>query len=226
MQALAGKHYYIALGVLIVGIVLIYNVPHGESMPIQKSLTPFEDRIGTWVGDPPRTLDPKTLEVLRLNNYVDRVYRNSAGEWISLYVGYFADQQTGQTIHSPKNCLPGSGWDFLDSQEVTLPIAAGQYPAIQLKALRGTLVNKEERMLAYYWFQSRGRFLASEYWERFYLVTDAIRYQRTDGALVRVLAPLPKGADVIKIDAAVKAFIQEFTPILQYQYFPAPAIKG
>lgn len=217
-----GKHVVVALIVLLVGIFFVYRAPHGKSMALQQSIFTFEDQIGEWKGEHPRELDEKVLEVLRLNNYVDRVYRNSRGEWISLYVGYFEDQKSGQTIHSPKNCLPGAGWNFAQSQEVILTIES-EYPTITLKALRGILVNRNEKLLSYYWFQSRGRFIASEYWHKFYLILDAIRYNRTDGSLVRVLVPIPENGDIEQVDAQIKAFIKEFTPILQYKYFPEPA---
>lgn len=217
-----GKHFYIAVAVLLVGAFFVYRAPHGKSMLLQQDLFRFEDQIGGWTGEEPRTLDPEVLEVLRADAYVDRIYRNDAGDWISLYAGYFEDQKTGETIHSPKNCMPGAGWNFLHSEEVAFTIES-QYPPIQFKALKAILVNKEERLLSYYWYQSRGRFLASEYWHKFYLIVDAMRYSRTDGALVRALAPLPEGTDIEKVDAQLKEFIILFTPILQYEYFPAPA---
>lgn len=215
-------HFYIAALVLLIGIVLIYRVPQGKSMPLQQPLTNFRLPIGEWRSEPPRMLDQKTLDILRVNDYLDVIYRNSRGEWISLYIGYFADQQSGQIIHSPKNCLPGSGWDFLESTTVTIEIPRPNAPPIKMLALRGILMNGDERLLSYYWYQSRGRFLSSEYWDKFYLVLDAIRYNRTDGALVRVLAPLAKDAPIDPIDARLKDFIIQFTPILQNDYFPPP----
>lgn len=217
-----GKQFYIALVILLVGIFFVFRAPHGKSVPLQQPIFQFEDQIGEWKGDPPRTLDAQVLEVLRLNNYVDRVYRNARGKWISLYVGYFEDQKSGQTIHSPKNCLPGAGWNFAQAETVAFEIESEKYPTVTFKALRGILINKKERMLSYYWFQSRGRFIASEYWHKFYLITDAIRYNRTDGSLVRVLAPLTETDDINAVDAELRAFITQFTPILQYEYFPEP----
>lgn len=215
-------HFYIATGMLLIGIVLIYRVPQGKSMPLQQPLTNFHPPLGEWRSDPPRALDQKTLEVLRVNDYVDVIYRNGKGDWISLYIGYFADQQSGQIIHSPKNCLPGSGWDFLESTSVTIEIPRANAPPIKMSVLRGILMNRDERLLSYYWYQSRGRFLASEYWDKFYLVLDAIQYNRTDGALVRVLAPLSKDTNIETVDAQLQDFIIKFTPILQNDYFPVP----
>lgn len=215
-------HFVIAVVILLVGAFLVFRAPHGKSMPLQQPIFHFEDQIGEWQGEAPRTLDEKVLEVLRLNNYVDRVYRNAEGEWMSLYVGYFEDQKSGQTIHSPKNCMPGAGWNFEQTETVTFEIESDQHPTIHFKALRGMLLNKKQRMLSYYWYQSRGRFMAGEIAHKWFLITDAIRYNRTDGALVRVLAPLDAESDLEAVDAEVRAFIREFVPTLQYDYFPEP----
>jgi len=215
-----GKHFYIATALLIVAIFLVQNVSGGKSVSLQKNIENFGSQIGSWKGEPHQPFEPKIIDILRVDDYVNRIYFNEAGEWISLYIGYFRDQKEGETIHSPRNCMPGSGWNFTQNQVVTFDIE-GKYP-IKLQALRSILVSGKERRLTYYWYQSRGRFLTSEYWHKIYLVLDAIRYNRTDGALVRVLAPLPEEEDIDKIDAQVKDFILKFTPILQHEYFPSP----
>jgi EpsI family protein len=216
-----GKHFYIAVVLLIVTIFFIQRVPHGKSMPLQKDILTFQDQIGPWKGGPHQPFDPKILDVLRVDDYLNRTYYDQNGSWISLYIGYFRDQMSGETIHSPRNCMPGSGWNFTQTRPVTLT-ATGKYP-LKIKAFRSILVSGEDRLLTYYWYQSRGRFLTSEYWHKIYLVLDAIRYNRTDGSLVRVLAPLPKQGNFEEIEAQMQDFIIEFTPSLQYEYFP-PAV--
>lgn len=221
MMKQLGKSFYIAMALLIVAILLTQRIPHGKTMPLQKDLVTFEKQIGDWKGGPHRPFEQNILDVLRVDNYLNRTYYNKEREWISLYIGYFADQLSGKTIHSPRNCMPGSGWNFTQMQTVTFDVE-GEQP-LTVHAARAILVNGDERMLTYYWYQSRGRFLTSEYWHKIYLAFDAMRYNRTDGALVRVLAALPKNADIDKIDAQLKDFIIRFTPTLQYEYFP-PAI--
>ena len=216
-----GKHFFIAVALLVVTVFFIYRAPHGESVDLRQDILSFPDTIGSWKGEAPRTMDDKVLDVLRVDDYLDRIYRDKTGDWISLYVGFFRDQKDGETIHSPRNCMPGSGWNFTETQDVMLE-AKGEDP-LQIKAQRAILVNGEQRMLTYYWYQSRGRFLTSEYWHKIYLVLDAIRYNRTDGALVRVLAPLPKEGDISAIETQVKDFILEMTPTLQYDFFPPAA---
>lgn len=216
-----GKQFYISAALIIVAIFFTQRVPHGKSMPLQKDLLSFHDQIGPWKGRPHQPFDQKILDVLRVDDYLNRYYYNRDGSWISLYIGYFRDQISGETIHSPRNCMPGSGWNFTQIRPVTL--TAEGNPALEIHAFRSVLVYGEKRMLTYYWYQSRGRFLTNEYWHKIYLVLDAIRYNRTDGALVRVLTPLPEEGDFEEIEAQMKDFILEFTPQLQYEYFP-PAV--
>ncbi len=216
-----GKQFYIAVAVILITTFLVYRAPHGKSMPLQKDILDFPKQIGVWRGQDSRSLDPKVLDVLRVDSYLDRVYYDEQGRWISLYIGYFQDQKDGETIHSPRNCMPGAGWNFTEIQPVTLKIKGER--SLTVKAVRSILVHGEERMLTYYWYQSRGRFITSEYWHKFYLVYDGMRYSRTDGALVRVLASLPENSDVQQIEKEIEAFITEFAPTLQYDYFP-PAV--
>jgi EpsI family protein len=215
------KHFYIAVGLLLVAIFFVFRAPQGKTMPLQQDIETFEPQLGEWQGGPHKPYTQNILDVLRVDSYVNRVYRNPDGDWISLYVGYFADQKEGETIHSPRNCMPGAGWNFTQTEPVTFNIESD--PPLTFTALRSILVKGEERTLTYYWYQSRGRFLTNEYWHKIYLVLDAIRYNRTDGALVRVLAPLPEEGDIDHIDAQVREFIKRFTPILQQEYFPSAA---
>jgi EpsI family protein len=218
-----GKEFYIAAALLVVGIILIQWVLRRESpsTPLKQPITDFTIQIGSWQGEQNQPFAQKVLDILRVDNYLNRVYRNEKGDWISLYIGYFQDQKNGETVHSPRNCMPGSGWNFTQTQAVTFDAINGKYP-IKPKALRAILVNGKERMLTYYWFQGRGRFLTSEYWQKIYMVLDSIRYNRTDEALVRVLAPLPQEGNIDAIEAQLKEFIVKILPILQYDYLPNP----
>lgn len=216
-----GKQFYISVVLILITIFLTQRVPHGKSMPLQKDLLTFGEQIGPWKGGPHQPFEPKILDVLRVDDYLNRYYYKEDGSWISLYIGYFRDQISGETIHSPRNCMPGSGWNFTQNRAITLK-TEGKSP-LQIHTFRSVLVNGEERILTYYWYQSRGRFLTNEYSHKIYLVLDAIRYNRTDGALVRVLAPIPKEGNFEKIEADVQDFIVKFTPSLYYEYFP-PAV--
>lgn len=213
-----GIQFYIAAALLILGIVLTQWIPQGVSMPLQQDLLTFPDRFGKWEGSPHEPFDPKILDVLRVDDYLNRYYYDPEGLWISLYIGYFRDQMTGEMIHSPRNCMPGSGWNFTEMQNITLDVPDD--PTLKIHAVRSIMVSGQQRMLTYYWYQARGRFLTNEYWDRVYLVLDAMRYKRTDGALVRVLAPLPKEGNIEQIEAEMQDFILQFAPTLISDFFP------
>jgi len=125
-------------------------------------------------------------------------------------MGYYGSQRQGDTIHSPLNCLPGAGWTPVSQGQLAIANADG--------AGRDIIVNRYivqkglERQLVLYWYQSHGRVVASEYWSRAFLINDAIRLNRTDGSLVRVIAPIAVDAD--DSGAAAQDLAEEFVRVL------------
>jgi EpsI family protein len=107
-----------------------------------------------------------------------------------VYVGYYDRQLQGKTIHSPKNCLPGAGWEAVSAGERTLSTALGP-----VKVNRYVLVNKQQRALVYYWYQGRGRVESNEYRVKLELLRDSALRGRSDEALVRVVVPLRTADD-------------------------------
>jgi EpsI family protein len=130
--------------------------------------------------------DAATEAVLRADDYVSRDYAGEAGRSASLYVGYYSTQRSGATYHSPLNCLPGSGWTLGEPSTVEVKPADGRAP---FRANCFVIEHGRERMLMLYWYQGRGRAVASEYADKVYTVFDSIRLRRSDGAMVRVLVP-------------------------------------
>jgi EpsI family protein len=125
-----------------------------------------------------------------------------------LYVGYYQSQRTGETIHSPKNCLPGSGWEPVRAGHLTIAMAAA--PAIVVNEY---LVEKgPAQYLVLYWYQAHGRVIASEYSGKVWLVFDGITRNRTDAALIRVLTPTRDGEDQARTRAV--QFVQALYPRL------------
>jgi EpsI family protein len=126
---------------------------------------------------------------------------------IGLFIAYFPSQRTGDTIHSPKNCLPGAGWTFLQSGRAELD--AGKQ---HLRVGQYVIAKGMERELVLYWYQAHGRAVASEYWAKFYLVADSIRMNRTDGSLVRVITAILPGEDEHSAEARAADFVRQFVP--------------
>jgi len=204
----AGVRYWVMLAVLLCATTGMGYLSHGEATPPAKPLSEFPNRIGPYasLGDFP--LDKETLDLLKVTDYLDRNYwAPSMGKHaMGLYIGYFRTQRTGAAIHSPKNCLPGAGWNPLKESIYQLPLDDGREVPINLYFLRKGL--DEEVVL--YWYQSHGRVIASEYWGKVYLVYDALRLNRTDAALVRISFPVENGDETSARDQAL-AFAKTIT---------------
>jgi EpsI family protein len=156
-------------------------------------------------------IDQETRDVLGAGDILSRVYiRDKHSAPVSLFIGYFPSQRTGQTIHSPKNCLPGAGWVFESSSTVDLMDAAGKPHRVG----EYIIANGEARQFVLYWYQAHGRSVASEYMAKIYMVLDAMRLNRTDGALVRVITPMAPGEDPAAASARAEAFTRQLAPLL------------
>jgi EpsI family protein len=159
----------------------------GEVGVERRALKEFPEELGGWRRrGPDARFDAATEAVLRADDYVSRDYAGAGGGFASLYVGYYSTQRTGATYHSPLNCLPGSGWTLNDPKTVEVKPADGRAP---FRANSFVIEHGPERMLMLYWYQGRGRAVASEYADKVYTVFDSIRLRRSDGAMVRVLVP-------------------------------------
>jgi EpsI family protein len=136
---------------------------------------------------------PGRLEgVLAADDYIMRTYRNEEGLSAALFIAYYKALQGGQGPHSPKNCLPGSGWEPVQNDRVELGVDAGGRP---LWVNRYFVEKDAQRSLVLYWYQARGRTIASEYWSLIYLIWDASLTRRRDDALVRITVPIRQGTD-------------------------------
>jgi len=163
-------------------------------------------------------IDDEALAILGKGDFLNRVYiprvtsapTPSESAQIGLYIAYFPTQRTGQSIHSPQNCLPGAGWTFQSSGITTFTDSTGkQYTVGDYLITNGT-ANEE----ALYWYQVHGDSVASDYRAKIYTLVDSIRYGRTDAALVRIMTPLAPGEDRAKARDRAVNFAREITPLL------------
>jgi EpsI family protein len=186
-----------------------------ESVPARKDLASFPKTIEGWQGRD-LAIDQATLEVLGPGDFLMRDYFRSLPEpAVNLYVAYFPSQRTGDTIHSPQNCLPGAGWTPVESKYVPLTTASGAIISIH----RYIIAKGASRELVFYWYQAHGRVTPSEYWAKIHLVTDAISMNRTDGALVRVITPIVDTTDEPVAQRRALEFTQHILPLLD-SYIP------
>jgi len=155
-----------------------------EPVVARTSLTAFPSRIDEWSGMPTERFDPSVVAALGVDEYVNRYY-SSGARLAQLYIGYYRSQREGDAIHSPMNCLPGAGWVPVSTGLIDLQV--GDSP---IRVNRYVIQKGLDKQMVLYWYQSHGRTIASDYWSKIYLVLDSIRLNRTDAALVRVMASI------------------------------------
>ena len=200
--------------ILVAGVLVNAWSYLGEAHVERKELKDFPQSIGAWqkTGND-QILDDETLKVLRASDYLLRNFRSPDGQVVNLYVGYYASQRSGATYHSPLNCLPGSGWTLSEPGKamVTLPDGSG------FIANKYVIQNGEYRSMMIYWYQGRGRNVASEYWGKVYTVFDSVRLRRSDGAMVRVTVPVGNSEaaaekTAIQFASTASSVLPEFVP--------------
>src|SRR5262249_3694361 len=139
---------------------------------------------------------------------------------VDLYVGFYQSQRQGSTMHSPLNCLPGAGWNPIDRSRRTVSVATQKPGTSRAIEINKIIIEKQtDRQMVVYWYQAHGRVVASEYWGKIYTVWDAMRMNRTDGSLVRVITPI-SGSDAAAEQAAEQVsvqFVQSIFPLLSRQ---------
>ena len=212
------SHYRFAVvAILLAATALFLHArSRNEVLPARQPLADFPQQLGEWRGtDVP--IQQEVLDVLGAGDFLLRVYQDSSRRqpYVDLFLAYFPSQRAGDTIHSPKHCLPGAGWQPVESGRVTLALP-GRAPFI---ANRYVIAKGTDRQLVLYWYLAHDRAVASEYWAKFYLVTDSIRLNRSDGSLVRVTTPLRPGETTGAAQARLVSFAGEFSPRLD-QYVP------
>jgi EpsI family protein len=202
-----GRRYWPMLAILVCAGVALRALSHGEAVVPARPLSELPMEIAGWTGTN-LELEQKVVEAVAVNDYVARLYERQGAQPLVLYVGYYRSQRTGQTIHSPKNCLPGAGWEPVESSRVSLHPAGMPAAKVNLYVIEKGL----DRQLVLYWYQSHGKIIASEYVGKLNMVVDAIRLNRTDSALVRLSIPIGKDPQAART-AAVR-FAEQLLPEL------------
>jgi EpsI family protein len=216
----------IVSGMLIAGSLFLASASRSEPALTRRSLSELPHQVGIWVEDQATEFDQKTLEVLGVDDYVNRVYLSPKGNSVGFYVGYYFSQRQGDTIHSPLNCLPGAGWNpikkdvvIVDFQPESISEAKSNNLGIRINQI--VIQKGLDKQVVLYWYQSHGRVIASEYLGKIYTVIDALRTNRTDAALVRVISSVHGLEEKAEREAEQNAqdFVKSIFPLLS-QYLP------
>ncbi len=214
----------IVTAILVVQAALLYSAVRPEAVPPSRPLAEMPTTLGSWHLVQTGVIEQEVLDVLKADDILNGVYCSSAypdctntGQGsANLFVAAFRTQRNGKAPHSPKNCLPGSGWVPLSSGEIAIdvgraaPITVNRYVVAY---------GSQRRDLVLYWYQSRDRAVANEYKAKFWVMADAIRLNRTDTALVRVVVPVVN-RDEAQAQATATDFVKSFYSTLLH-YLPS-----
>jgi EpsI family protein len=186
-----------------------------EVIPARQPFGTFPRTLNGW-SSIDIAIDKDVLDILGPGDFLLRNYRdrNSSHE-VSLFVAYFPSQRSGDTIHSPKHCLPGAGWIPIRNDRIQVNVP-GSAP---FSANRYLIAKGEDRQLVLYWYFAHNRAIASEYSAKFYLIKDSIRMHRSDGALIRVITPMSSGERIEPAQQRLISFIDQIVGLLS-SYVP------
>lgn len=208
--------YAVALTVLLlVQGSLYYAVAlRDEAVPTVSSLALFPTESGQWRTYRDMPIEQEVLDVLRADDTLNRVYVGpTEGSMAYFFIAFFKTQRSGQTPHSPKNCLPGAGWEPVDSAPLQINVPGRTEPLI---SNRFVVARGDEKSVVLYWYQSHGRVISDEFAAKFWLIADSIRYHRSDSALVKVVVPV-RGGDVDTATRTASEFVQAVYPAVAKQ---------
>jgi EpsI family protein len=186
-----------------------------EYVPSSRPLADLPHQFGSWFMAGEGYVDKETQDVLRADDTLNRVYKDAGGDEAFLWVAAFRTQRNGKAPHSPKNCLPGSGWTQLSSENYRVDVGL----AAPITVNRYVIVHGDTREVVLYWYQSRDRVVADEFKAKFWVVADAMRLNRTDTALVRVIVPIVNNNEDAATSTAANFVRSFFAPL--HQYLPA-----
>ena len=201
---------------LLAGAGYLAHATRAETVPPRRPLATLPVRMDPWEGREAQPFAANVLAVLGVDEYVNRVYVSGRTPYVGLYVGYYESQRQGDTMHSPLNCLPGAGWQSIRQGHTALTVTDTAGASRPITVNQFVIQKGLDRLIVLYWYQSHGRVIASEYTSKIYMVYDAMRLNRTDGALVRVITPIT-GSSTADEDAAAQraaAFVQGLFPSL------------
>jgi EpsI family protein len=184
-------HFLILAGILVCQSVIYYGFAQHEVIPQGPPWNTFPSQIGNWSLEGEAPPDEASLAQLQPDDYLSRDYV-AGNNRVNLFVAYFKTQRTGHAPHSPKACLPGSGWQPVSS--AVLPIAVPQ-SGVTINANQYVVRRSGVEMAVFYWYQTGHRTIANEYLFQLYAVPELLSHGRTDVAFIRVITEITNGLE-------------------------------
>jgi exosortase D (VPLPA-CTERM-specific) len=192
-----------------------------DIIPARNAFLNFPLHVGKWQGRNDY-LSQYYLNELKLTDYIIINYTQpGSGSNINFYSAYYQSQRKGVSVHSPKACIPGDGWQITQFGQLNFPDTKLDGNVLQVN--RAIIQKGDSRQLVYYWFQQRGRTITNEYLMKWYLFYDAITMNRTDGSLIRLVTSVEKNEDMEVADQRLQSFMKDLIPELP-AYLPGKSV--
>jgi EpsI family protein len=204
------RRLLVAETLLIAGMLAMHSVTPAESPRAHRPLSEFPAAISIWRSEE-LPFEPEVVAAIGADDYLNREYFG-ADRPVELFIGYYRDQRSGEAIHSPRNCLPGEGWEAVKSTQLSIGTDGNRVMVNEYLVEKGM-----ERDLVLYWYQNHGRIVASEYRAKFWLVADGLRRRGTDGAMIRIWTTAEDGeknaqARAVEFAQRIYPEIKKFLP--------------
>jgi EpsI family protein len=207
MQSIKPWRFYLLF--ILLGLAGLYVYTRTEaSVPVNKPLDQFPQTAGEWTMTGQARFDERVLAVLLPTDYLSRSYESSRGERLSLYIGYHNGGPGSGPIHSPKQCLPGSGWNRIDANVRQLEVNGQQVSYVSSLYQKDT-----EQQLFLYWFQVRDQFLTNEYALKFAMAKNSLLSNRRDSSFIRLSVMVTDGEEKARLIG--EDFIKVFLPAIE-----------
>ncbi len=207
------KQFWLTFFILLIAIGFLKFYTAIEAVPLPADISGFPKQVGSFSMSGSSEFSEQVIRELGVSSYINRDYRDEDGYQLSLYLGYYEEQREGSMIHSPKHCMPGSGWIPVESSVKTISSSTGNE---RYKVNRILFQKGMDKIIMLYWYQGRNRVVANEYIDRFFVIVDSLFRHRSEGALVRVIGPWdPEG----NYERKQEIFVAGLFPALR-QYLP------
>jgi exosortase D (VPLPA-CTERM-specific) len=205
------KPFLVCVSLVVVAFLVVQKIDtRNETIPARERFVSFPLDFSGWSGEQ-ENLPPIVYDQLALTDYVLNNYSKDASPPVNFYVAYYESQRKGASPHSPRVCIPGGGWSITDLERVKLAIKNSNAP---VNVNRAIIQNGRHKQLVYYWFKQRGRDIANEYWMKWYLLTDSLTRNRTDGSLVRLTTPILSHEKETDAENRLNEFLLTVNPML------------
>ena len=208
----------VLIGTAMIGAValgLLSGTGRESVKPARTAFAQFPMTLpGGWAGRPDH-LEKDILATLAVDDYFIANYARPGEPWVNFYSAWYDSQSGGQSTHSPRTCIPGGGWAITQLEETPLQLTSDKGALPTLTVNRAIIQKGEQRQLVYYWFSQRGRTLTSEVAVKWYILHDALRTGRSDGALIRLVTPVARGEDIAQADLRLTSFLSTIAPRLR-----------